>query len=184
MDTEITKSLNELFPSTQGFTARSPGDNTTEKPLDLKTASCRRVSKPKPVGHKSPYNPILSQDMARELVLCRLAEVTERTETRSLKQFSREMHEIGVTLRPLSVSTLHRLFTGQMYPELKDRDGEQFNWALLPRAARGRRAGVSSHTSRLTRIEQQVKRLTSIMGYVCHKLGLPHDLAKDPSFSE
>jgi hypothetical protein len=184
METEITKSLNELFPATQGFTARSPGDHTTEKPLDLKTASCRRVKKPKPVGHKSPYAPLIAEDMARELVLCRLAEITERTETRSLKQFSREMHEIGVTLRPLSVSTLHRLFTGLMYPELKDRDGVQFNWALLPRAARGRRAGVRSHTSRLTRIEQQVKRLTSVMSYVCHKMGLPHDLAKDPTFAE
>lgn len=184
METEITKSLNELFPSTQGFTARSPGDNTTEKPFDLKTASCRRVKKPKPVGHKSPYNPIIAEDMARELVLCRLAENTERTEIRSLREFSREMHEIGVTARAISVSTLHRLFTGQMYPELKDRDGVQFNWALLPRAVRGRRFGASPQTSRLARIDQQVKRLTSIMGYVCHKLNLPHDLAKDPSFSE
>ena len=178
---EPTNRPTEVSEALAGFTACIPKDPTTQSP---EPTSRRAPKKEKPAGHKSPYNPILAEDMARELVLCRLAENTERTEIRSLRQFSREMHEIGVTLRPLSVSTLHRLFTGQMYPYLTDRDGTPFNWALMPRAVRGRRSGVTPQTSRLTRIEQQLKRLTSIMGYVCHKLNLPHDLAKDPSFSE
>jgi hypothetical protein len=180
---------NTVAEALEGFTARSPGDTTTQKPNDAQPndelPTCRRRSKKsKPVPVRTPYSPILAEDMARELVLCRLVENEERTEPRSLRQFAREMHEIGVTARQFSVSTLHRLFTGQMYPRLTDRDGVQINWALLPRASRGRRAGVSSQTSRLTRIEQQVKRLTSVMSYVCHRMGLPHDLAKDPSFSE
>lgn len=189
MKTQFTNSPDDVASILEGFTARSPGDNTTQKPKDPQPndeqpTSRRRSKKAKPVPVRTPYNPILAEDMARELVLCRLAENEERTEPRSLRQFAREMHEIGVTARQFSVSTLHRLFTGQMFPYLTDRDGTPINWALLPRASRGRRAGVSSKTTRLTRIEQQVKRLTSVMSYVCHKLGLPHDLAKDPTFSE
>jgi hypothetical protein len=98
IESEITKSLNELLPTIQGFTARSPGDHTTQKPEDPQPndpqpTSRRRSKKAKPVPVRTPYNPILAEDMARELVLCRLAENEERTEPRSLRQFARRPAE-------------------------------------------------------------------------------------------
>jgi hypothetical protein len=124
--------------------------------------------------------------MARELVICRIVEAEEANggDIRSVRKFAEDMFKIGVTRSQLSVATLYRLFAGEMYPKLTDRDGVPFHWSLIPRAKRGRRAGRSAQTSRLSRLEQQLKRLTSVAAHVCHKLDLRHDLSKDPAFAE
>ncbi len=95
---DVAQSLDKLASEAQGFTARSPGDPTTQKPEDPQPndeqpTSRRRSKKAKPVPVRTPYNPILAEDMARELVLCRLAENEERTEPRSPRQFARRPAE-------------------------------------------------------------------------------------------
>jgi hypothetical protein len=124
--------------------------------------------------------------MARELVICRIVEAEEAKggDIRSVRKFAEDMFKIGVTRSQLSVATLYRLFAGEMYPKLTDRDGVPFHWSLIPRAKRGRRAGRSAQTSRLTLLEQHLKRVTSVLSHVCYKLGLPHDLTEDSTFSE
>jgi hypothetical protein len=143
-----------------------------------------RPRKDKPA--RRPYVRLLPEEMARELVICRIveAEEAEGADIRSVRKFAEDMFKIGVTRSQLSVATLYRLFAGEMYPKLTDRDGVPFDWSLIPRAKRGRRPGRSSQTSRLGRIEQQLKRLTSVVAHICHKLDLRHDLTKDPAFAE
>jgi hypothetical protein len=187
----IALSLDKFASEAQGFTARSPGDNTTANPENVKPEGPQnrgrgRPRKEKVAPVKTPYVPVLDEALARELVISRMVEGEESLtgDIRSLRQFAKQMHSLGIVSRVLSVATLHRLFSGQMYPRLTDRDGVQFNWALIPRGRRGRRPGVRGQTSRLAALEQHVKRLTSVMTYVCHRLNLPHDLTKDPAFTE
>ena len=187
---DLTQALDSLA-SPAGFTAQptvKPEDVKPEdvKPEDVKPVKRGRPSKDRPRPVKSPYVPVLDESLARELVISRIVEAEEANGNpiRSVRKFASDMYEIGVTDRKLSVATLYRLFTGQLYPKLTDRDGSVFNWNLVPRAKRGRRAGRCAHTSRVTRIEDQVRRMTSVLSHVCHKLGLPNDLAKDPTFLE
>jgi len=83
-----------------------------------------------------PYLP-LTEDTAREIVLTRMTELTYKDQLSTLKEFAKELYQVGSTPHIYSVSTLYKVLSGQMYPDLKDREGKPFKWDDVPRRQRG-----------------------------------------------
>lgn len=142
-------------------------------PLDQRipdTATSRRTA------GKTKYKPVMDEDQAREIVLCRIGEAESPTGPRTLSVFARQMYEYGLTRRIVSASLLSQLFSGNMYPHLKDREGRPFDWKLVPRATRGRRPGGQSKKGDLSRLQRQVNHLSLVVRTLCDRMGLSDEL--------
>ena len=152
-------------------------------PLDQRipdTATSRRTA------GKTKYKPVMDEDQAREIVLCRIGEAESPTGPRTLSVFARQMYEYGLTRRIVSASLLSQLFSGNMYPHLKDREGRPFDWQLIPRATRGRRPGGRSKKAELNDLRRQINHVSLVLRTVCDRMGLsgeldPFDVPNDPS---
>lgn len=135
------------------------------------------VSRPR-VYHVSnmPYNPVLTEETAREIVLCRLDEADSASGARPLKVFAEAMFACGLTPKVLSASTLTLLFRGELFPELTDREGQRFVWSRIPRASRGRRACFGRERgNRLARLEKRVARLCDAVRTLARETGVEID---------
>lgn len=125
---------------------------------------------------KTKYKPVMDEDQAREIVLCRLGEINSPQGPRTLSVFARTMYEYGLTRRIVSVSLLSQLLSGRMYPELKDREGRPFDWDLVPKATRGRRPGTQGKKADLHHLRRQVNHLSLVVRTLCDRLGVANEL--------
>lgn len=142
-------------------------------PLDQRipdTVTSRRTAT------KTKYKPVMTEDQAREIVLCRLGEINSPQGPRTLTVFARTMYEYGLTRRIVSVSLLSQLLSGRMYPELKDREGRPFDWDLVPKATRGRRPGTQGKKADLYQLRRQVNHLSLVVRTLCDRLGVANEL--------
>jgi hypothetical protein len=142
-------------------------------PLDQRipdTATSRRTAR------KTKYQPVMDEDQAREIVLCRLGELESPTGPRTLSVFARTMYEYGLTRRIVSVSLLSQLLSGRMYPELKDREGRPFDWDLAPKATRGRRPGTQGKKADICQLRRQVNHLSLVVRTLYEGTGLSGEL--------
>ena len=88
--------------------------------------------------------------------------------------------------RIVSASLLSQLFSGNMYPHLKDREGRPFDWELIPRATRGRRPSGRNKKAELNDLRRQINHVSLVLRTVCDRMGLsgeldPFDIPDDPS---
>lgn len=134
------------------------------------TVTSRRTAR------KTKYKPVMDEDQAREIVLCRLGEINSPQGPRTLSVFARTMYEYGLTRRIVSVSLLSQLLSGRMYPELKDREGRPFDWDLVPKATRGRRPGTQGKKADLHHLRRQVNHLSLVVRTLCDRLGVANEL--------
>lgn len=142
-------------------------------PLDQRIPddpTCRRDVK------KTKYKPVMTEDQAREIVLCRLGEINSPQGPRTLTMFARTMYEYGLTRRIVSVSLLSQLLSGRMYPGLKDREGRPVDWDLVPKATRGRRPGTQGKKADLHHLRRQVNHLSLVVRTLCDRLGVANEL--------
>ncbi len=119
------------------------------------------------------YTPLITEEQAREIVICRLEEASRPKGPTPLRLFAREMYECGLARRVPSVPLLSKLFAGDLYPHLCDRDGKPFVWDQIPRATRGRRSGAMRRTRvNLHALRDEVVRLGSIVRELCERIGV------------
>lgn len=151
----------------------TPTQTFQSAPLDQRISdepTCRRDVR------KTKYKPVMDEDQAREIVLCRLGELESPTGPRTLSVFARKMYEYGLTRRIVSVSLMSQLLSGHMYPGLKDREGRPFNWTLVPRATRGRRPGTQGKKADLHQLRRRVDHLSLVLRTLCDRLGVGDEL--------
>jgi hypothetical protein len=123
-----------------------------------------------------PYNPVLTEETAREIVLCRLDEVDSPNGARPLNVFADAMFACGLTPKVLSKATLSNLLCGRMYPGLTDRDGKAFSWDKVPRCSRGRRVAVGrAKGNRLHRLELRVHQMCLAVSRIAREVGVEID---------
>lgn len=120
-----------------------------------------------------PYNPVITKETAREIVLCRLDETESVSGARPLKQFAQAMYECGLTPKLVSNSYMAKLLRGEMFPDLTDRDGQRFDWSRVPRAPRGRRAAPGREKgNRFVRMEKRLNHLCAVVQTLAQQNGV------------
>lgn len=101
----------------------------------------------------------LDETQAREIVLFRISQAQEPGGPPPLRLFAEQIQREGLTGWLLSTATINSLLTGRMYPALRDRDGNAFEWSKVPRRQCGRcttSERPQTTKGRLALLEQQV----------------------------
>ena len=84
----------------------------------------------------------ITEDEARTIVQMRIDEPLHNGGVSSpLSAFCLELYQTGVTRRAYGRRTIDNVLKGRTYPHLTDANGVKFNWAAMPRVARGRTPG-------------------------------------------
>lgn len=126
-------------------------------------------------AHTTKYKPMFDEAQAREIVLCRMDEVSRPGGPRTLSVFAKTMHEYGLTRKVASVSLLSRLLSGDLMPHLTDREGRPIRWDDVPRATRGRRATSKSVPSQIRELQRHLTQVSQVLRVVCDRMGVEAD---------
>lgn len=88
-----------------------------------------------------PESPITEHE-ARTIVQMRMDEpLHSEGRVSPLNAFCLELYRTGVTRRVYGRRSIDNVLKGRTYPHLTDANGVKFNWAAMPRLARGRTPG-------------------------------------------
>jgi len=126
-------------------------------------------------AHTTKYKPMFDEAQAREIVLCRMDEINRPGGPRTLSVFAKTMYEYGLSRKIASVSLLSRLLSGELIPNLTDREGRPIRWDDVPRATRGRRATSKSVSSQIRELRRHLTQISQVLRVVCDRMGVDAD---------
>lgn len=116
----------------------------------------------------APRKKLFDEQTARWLVMERRDEGKDGKPVRTLKEFAAYCRFNGITPHVVSPQTLANIFSGKMYPLLKDENGRPFDWHKIPRGACGRRTTSLDKTApyQLEKLRESIEEMRADLSRV------------------